>query len=270
MAGDENKLVKLNTKDIEFAASSSVDTPLLVCSHERSGTHFLMNSIAACSHYTATPWMNFDLVPYGGLLNFYSQSSVDKFISKFTNIRMDGKKFCVSGIIKSHHPAWTFQTLIKKRKIKVAYIYRNPVDVFISYWKLLHGFDWNEGPKTDTPYDLCVSSPAGQTMRFQERTYETYFDRWANHVSAWLEAASNNSNIHIIKYEDLINEFNNEITSLCNSLDVDIISETIYPSRDENVISGAKISLPSEEKIKLDDYCRLRIKDYPKLDGNIR
>jgi len=182
---------------------------------------------------------------------------------------MDGNNYCVSAIIKSHHPAWAFQTMIKKRKVKVAYIYRNPVDVFISYWKLLHGFDWNEGPKTDTPYELCVSPPSGQTMRFQEKTYETYFDRWASHVSAWLEAASQNRNIYIVKYENLIESFNNEINGLCNNLDIDIISDTIYPSRDDNVILGTNISLSSEEKTKLDDYCKLRLNDYPELGSNM-
>ena len=43
-----------------FAVFRERRPPVLVVSHERSGTHFLMNSIARGYGYTSTPWVDMD------------------------------------------------------------------------------------------------------------------------------------------------------------------------------------------------------------------
>ena len=64
--------MKLNlAAQIDIAVSADVDRPLMVCSHERSGTHFLMNSIANITKYTQEPFLNYDLRPLGANVNFF-------------------------------------------------------------------------------------------------------------------------------------------------------------------------------------------------------
>src|SRR5262245_37767968 len=73
---------------------------IMVVSHERSGTHFLMNSIAKCYGYLASPWINFD---YELGLNFYHPQSLAAFFAQFRDHH-------VANIVKTHHAFAFFET----------------------------------------------------------------------------------------------------------------------------------------------------------------
>ncbi len=75
-------IFKINGTSFELSGSEKVNLPLMVCSHERSGTHFVMNSISKCTEYTANPFLNFDYSPLGSLINFFSEESI-RIFSKF-------------------------------------------------------------------------------------------------------------------------------------------------------------------------------------------
>jgi len=81
--------------------SQNIDSLLMACSHERSGTHFLMNSISNCTDYTSEPWLDYDLVPFGGVTNFFNEKSTNKLIRLLANMDSDEKQVCAS-ILKSH------------------------------------------------------------------------------------------------------------------------------------------------------------------------
>ena len=137
---------KINGTSFELSGSEKVNLPLMVCSHERSGTHFMMNSISECTEYTSNPFLNFDYIPLGSFVNFFSQASTYKFLNSLKNVRIhDDSTCCTNSIIKSHFPL----SLVDHNKnlCKIIYIYRNPEEVFISYWKFLHRWNWWEGPK---------------------------------------------------------------------------------------------------------------------------
>ena len=72
---------KINGTSFELSGSEKVNLPLMVCSHERSGTHFVMNSISKCTEYTANPFLNFDYSPLGSLINFFSEESIRIFLN---------------------------------------------------------------------------------------------------------------------------------------------------------------------------------------------
>ena len=76
----------------------------MVCSHERSGTHFLMNSLSSSTFYTVEPFLNYDYFPLGSSLNFYSKKDIFSFIQKCSNISTNTGSFCINSIIKSHFP----------------------------------------------------------------------------------------------------------------------------------------------------------------------
>ena len=89
--------------------SENIKKVLCVCSHERSGTHFLMNSISINSNYSVNPFLNFDLIPFGDMVNFYSPKEVEDFINEISSMTHSNQKYKLSSIIKSHHPASTFK-----------------------------------------------------------------------------------------------------------------------------------------------------------------
>jgi hypothetical protein len=167
--------------------------PIMVISHERSGTHFMMNSIATCFDCVSFPWLDLDRKQFN--INYYHPQSLQMLILKVAETRP-------ANVLKSHHEFTFFSEIIASFKgaIELVYIYRNPADVMASYWRFLHTWNWVEGPKADTALDFAMAPPMGQLMRLQFRQYDTMLDRWANHVRQWTAARPQ---VHVVKYEDL-------------------------------------------------------------------
>ena len=71
---------------IPYLQSKSESDQLIVSSHERSGTHFLMNSIDfAFNHYSSKKSINFDYQKLGSFINFHSPSVLENFFSNSVN-----------------------------------------------------------------------------------------------------------------------------------------------------------------------------------------
>jgi hypothetical protein len=110
----------------------------IVVSHERSGTHFLMNTLAKNFDYVSHPFWNLD---YNQGINLHDQSVLSHFLGLSHNKP-------VLNILKSHHPVEFFESNLDYlcEQFFVFYIYRDPRDVLISYRRLLTRFPWDEGP----------------------------------------------------------------------------------------------------------------------------
>lgn len=250
-------------------ALDDVEGLLMVCSHERSGTHFLMNSIASCTNYVSNPWFNYDLIPFGGVVNFFSDVAVADFFNKIINIKAEGaENMGVASIIKSHFPLSLMQSALQE-KLKVAYIYRNPIDVLVSFWKLLHSFNWFEGPKTDTPLGLAKHVPCGQAQRYQRENCETYFDRWAMHVTDAVRVAAQSEHVALITYEDLIRDHEAKVEALAQALQLPLTGLPEYPSREKNVVVGTDLHVSDDDKQRLRDFCFERAQLYPDLPKDV-
>ena len=213
---------------IDIAASTDEDRPLMVCSHERSGTHYLMNSIANTTHFTQDPFINFDIFPLGAHVNFFDSRNVNNFCKYLRNIKHQDLTLCTVSILKSHFPVSLVKEALKEN-LRVIYIYRNPVDTLISYWKFLHRWDWLEGPKTKTPFQLCAHPPAGQSQRYQMETYHSYFERWEKHVADAFYITENNDNIVMVRYSDLKDNYENTISNCCDELKIKV-GKILQPS----------------------------------------
>lgn len=244
-----------------------LDAPLMVCSHERSGTHFLMNSLASCTKYVSNPWLNYDLIPFGGTVNFYSENSVREFFANFFNMRVNGSTYGLASLVKSHFPLSMVQGALNAG-IKVAYIYRNPVATLLSFWRLIHSLDWFEGPKLATPLDLARHVPCGQGQRYQTRNCECYFDRWALHVTDAMRMANTTNQVALVSYESLVSSHASSIKTLLGELGIALLNDPVYPSRERNVIVGAKIDVPDEAMQNLKEFCRQRAKLHPDLPAS--
>ena len=184
------------------------DRPLvMIVSHERSGTHFLMNSIAACFGYNSRPWLNFDQRHIN--LNFHAPTMVRKSLAQLGKQR-------VSNIIKSHHQVEFFSEVLEHtpEQLLIFYIYRDPVAVMLSFWRFVHGLGWHEGPELDNPISFARAEPCGRMMRYQFRQYPSILHRWAAHCAGWLAAANYNSRVILVRYEDLDSRYNETIEKI--------------------------------------------------------
>ncbi len=260
--------ITINIPTNVAVALADVDTMVMVCSHERSGTHFLMNSLASCTKYVNNPWLNYDLVPFGGVVNFYSEDSVRDFVAKFSRFKVNGSSLGMASIVKSHFPVSMVRCALNEG-LKVAYIYRNPVDTLISFWKLIHGLGWFEGPKVATPLEFARHFPCGQTQRYQMRNCESYFDRWALHVTDAVRVANTTDKVVLVSYESLVGNYASSMETLVAKLGVARVNDPAYPSRGENVISGAKMDVSGEALQDLRRFCAQRAKLYPDLPAAI-
>ena len=258
---------KINGPSFVFSCSEKVKIPLMVCSHERSGTHFMMNSISECTEYTVNPFLNFDYMPLGSFVNFFSKESMNKFLLSLQDIsRNEYSSQCVNSIIKSHFPLSLLDH--NKNLCRVIYIYRNPEEVFISYWKFLHRWNWLEGPKLSSPLELIKTNPKGQSQRYQIENYTNYFARWASHIIDAKNAARNSSNIVLVNYSELKNNFEKTIKYICHKLKIKMFQQPVKPNK-EKFIYGKAMEICDKEKILMKNFIKEEIKKFPNLPNDL-
>jgi hypothetical protein len=244
-------IVKIDAEPVRFIADSSVQMPVMVCSHERSGTHFLINSIAANSCFSTDPFLNYDLMPLGSFLNFYDRNSVKAFFARLVDYK------CAS-IVKSHFACEFFldqgKNFMLSGMSKILYVVRNPVDVMLSYHRFINYFPWQQGPKIKQAIDFLNAAPEGQMLRYQSAQGGTILDRWKLHLLGWLRtAAQNESNILVIRYEDLDRNHEFVVKKILSFLNVDVPEVIIRPERMPRTIHVPEfkpVSLEEKEKIR--------------------
>jgi hypothetical protein len=216
----------------------------MVISHERSGTHFLMNTLAMNFGYIAQPWINFD---YQLGLNFYATKSLRRFFAK-----MRGKP--ILNLVKAHHQFAFFEPLIDElaEDFHIFYVYRDPRDVMASFRRMLSSLPWDEGPKETSTATFMRTAPRGALLRYQKDQVPTMLHRWQTHVEGWLEAAGDSdARIITLRYEDLNLDFDATVRSLGTRIGrpVDMPER---PAKDENVVVAGS-GLVGGHKSELDD-----------------
>jgi len=172
---------------------------IIVTSHERSGTHFLINSIANCFGLSNV-CVN---LPFENITPFLKQNST-------LNNR----------IYKSHHDARFFPKF-SFCDYKIIYIYRDPLDVLTScyyYYKM-----YKNSPHTDFPFpvDEDINKFLFETKPhlyksdkgYSYEKYENNIERLYRHRSSWFKVSDK---IHLIQYELLHQNFNHEINRISN------------------------------------------------------
>jgi hypothetical protein len=201
-----------------------------VISHERSGTHFLMNTLALNFGYISKHWWNFDF-EHG--LNFHAPHGLLKYFKQVHDKP-------VLNILKSHHPINFFIDFIEyfQEQFYLFYILRDPRDVLTSRWKRINEVAWDEGPKTSTVSDFIRSEPRGAMMRYQKNQEKNLITRWKNHVEGWLDYSETKKgkDIIIIKYEDLNLNFTETVKNIGEKTGLTPITNINRPDKNVNVI----------------------------------
>lgn len=221
----------------------------MVVSHERSGTHFLMNSIAANSTYISSPWINLDF-ELG--VNFHHSPTISNILNTIAQKP-------VLNIIKSHHAADFFEQSLQSldHKIHIFYIVRDVRDVMVSFHRFLNRLPWDEGPKTKTVAEFIRSSPRAALLRYQKEQYDTMVHRWQAHVEGWIRLRSKHPELGIcvIRYEDLSQDFENTVKEILRILKQKPNHPITRPPKGENVVvpgpgrvGSYEAVLPEEEQ----------------------
>jgi tetratricopeptide (TPR) repeat protein len=203
---------------------------VMVVSHERSGTHFLMNSLAACYEYVSAPRIDLDENDIN--INYYSPITIRKTL-------LDLAARPVANIVKSHHAVEFFADELPRitQRYVVFYIHRDPVKVMLSFWRFIHQFEWLYGPKVADPCAFALAEPCGHMMRYQVRQLPNLISRWAAHVDGWLAAAKGQPRIVPVRYEELDTRFEETVASFADVLGRKAVA-IVRPARDVNVIAG--------------------------------
>ncbi len=206
---------------------------ILVVTHERSGTHFLMNTLALNFGYIAQPWLNVDF-EHG--INFHSAEGFANFFRVF-----QGKP--VLNIGKSHHCFGFYEKFAGQlmEEFQIIYVHRDPRDVMVSFWRLIANLPWDEGPKTTTPAEFMRQPPSGALLRYQKHQAETLLDRWADHVRGWTIDAPEplRRKIIYLRFEDLRLNFQATVEDLADRLGLPCQAPRV-PSADRNVVLPGK------------------------------
>ncbi len=231
--------------------------PIMVVSHERSGTHFMMNTLAACFDYVSKPWLDIDRHRFN--INYYHAQSLQTVVQKVAAMK-------TANLMKSHHEYAFFAPIVASfhGALDIVYIYRNPADAMASFWRFLPTWHWTEGPKAETALAFANAAPMGQLMRFQFRQYGSMLDRWANHVLSWTRAAQTARHIHLVKYEDLAERYEDTVSRLGTALGI-APRRLARPARDENVVQRGAIDFTppptADNRDKVAELARAKYSD---------
>jgi hypothetical protein len=201
----------------------------MVVNHERSGTHFLINSLSESFNYSKKS-LDFDHTDVN--INYYAPKNILSILQKLSKVHL-------ANVIKSHHPVGFFSEILGEilDDFHLLYVYRDPRDVMLSLWKQIRFWDWHEGPGTETLPEFIRSAPSGRMMRYQQHQEPSVLHRWESHVRGWMIDTSEllRNKIIYVKYEDLHSDFDSTMQTLAKRVGIDSYS-IVRPLPSENVV----------------------------------
>ena len=262
-------LVNINRKPYQIAVDHEPSKTLVVVSHERSGTHFLMNSIAMNASYTVDPFLNFDDETLAHEVNFHSALSVRNFFEGLAKMKVAQGPLFLKSIIKSHHAHEFLEPVFGRSDVRFLYVYRDPIDTMVSLWRFLHRWDWHEGPQTATPLELVQRAPEGRLVRYQFRHAATFFERWAQHVSGWRRVAAQHSNVMCVPYASLCANHDAKVREILEFVDHSAPAVVRPPPR-ESYIRGSQCPLAAADRAALTLHIEQALSRFPELARHMR
>ncbi|GAB4165213.1 MAG: hypothetical protein Fur0032_01820 [Terrimicrobiaceae bacterium] len=186
--------------------------PVYVASHERSGTHFAINTIFR-NTYTHPR-----LTYVGDWLGPYDQPGtrtkhLDDFLQRWPGIRTGG------GLIKTHADAKLFARHFPEAP--VVYVVRDPRDTLVSFFHYLNNdelYRTNPGiaDQRCRSFSEFLRRPASDYLRlgfFADPDFDNVVGRWASHVSGWIQRPG----VCLVAYDDLKADFRGCIRKICRS-----------------------------------------------------
>lgn len=133
---------------------------------------------------------------------------------------------------------------------KIIYIYRNPLDVFVSYLNFLSSNVGNvAGERAGFNIETVESLSPGRMEWFLSRWIadatlfpeNKRYGSWFDHVNAYRKRAAEGEPIHVLKYEDLHEDFEGTVSKLFGFLGVEPLDlQTVYSLADQGTAQDNK------------------------------
>ena len=192
--------------------------PFYVVSHERSGTHFLINTLL--KNAVLKP----DYHDSGEWLGPYSSGAQDQF-SHVDMLRANWEGITArASIIKTHSDRELFD--FRYPKAKVVYVLREPRDTLVSFYHYLKDPP-NKSFRSIAEHQYSSVSeflrrPLSGFLRWcysRHGKSNTVAERWANHVRGWLGAGDT----VVVRYEELKTDYRRVLGRLSPFLNLDLL-----------------------------------------------
>lgn len=207
--------------------SSPPPVNVIVASHERSGTHFMINTLVRNFGFDRR-WIDSDIT-----------SGADFYISSHFRVFLDCMARANHGrVVKEHHDVAFLEPLfdVLRERFVVLYVYRNPADVMCSFWRYINSTERREGPHAPTPGALMRMPPSAGMLRYQMQQHATILERWRAHVDAWTTRGVEQAGVVAIGYEELSLDFDRTVARIAARLGVSPPATAIRPPVGENAI----------------------------------
>jgi hypothetical protein len=188
--------------EIKLLSPFIPDRTFYVISHERSGTHFLMNTILVnCyikqGHHTIGEWFG----PYDEPERRFEH--IDAFNEKWEQAAKE------ASIIKSHCDRDLFEA--RYRKAKIVYILRDPRDTMVSWFHYLNSDAFHQyNPQVSDHHSDSVSrflrKPVSPFLKYGfslHGRFSNVVERWASHIKGWIDAPDT----LVVHYETLYRDY---------------------------------------------------------------
>jgi len=181
-----------------------MEKPVLVVTHERSGTHLLINIINYDydGRFRTIGWMGENEIPF----------TIDKYKQRYYR-DITSSAYRVGEVCKSHHQVEFSQPYIDFifDKYKVIYVKRDVKDVLFSYYKFIKSsVDGKDFPNID---EWIFSKPDDIAKKFINPYFpdphvivepDTYIDRWKKHLDGWMKFEND---ILVVSYEEILGNY---------------------------------------------------------------
>lgn len=176
--------------------------PIIVITHERSGTHLLIN----CINYNANG--NFLTIGYTDNKEDFNLKSY-KYIA-YKDVMSNA--YIPNSVNKSHHQVEFMEEYLDFlfNKYKVVYVKRDIKDVLTSYYKFIPKPDETSFPSFE---EWIFSKPDDIGRKFLQPYSpdphiivepENYIHRWLLHTSGWLK---HKDKMLVVNYEDILTNY---------------------------------------------------------------
>ena len=186
-------------------------------------------------------WMRFiiyDLLFNDQNININNSHEINKLVPDFHRFKnnqliFDSRLKDKEIFLKTHS---SYEQMKKLPIGKVIIIIRNPFDVFVS---LYNYYTLSEHERSDNLDFFCKY----KTLPFLK---EAHFPNFQEHYESWINSGTD---FYVVKYSDLIDDFENQIKYLCDFLNLEISSEKInFIKKNTSFESLKKIEVNEREK----------------------
>lgn len=207
--------LNLNTKNNDLL--------FYIISHERSGTHFMINTILKNTDIRQG-WHN--IGEWYGPYNDHT----DRFEHIDTFNRTWEQACKQAAIIKSHCDRDLFNERYKKAR--VIYLFRDPRDTLVSwfnYMNLAASYCNNNSKVSDHSCRSCCKFLRRQISPFLKYSYSLYgnfsnaAERWVSHVRGWFMT---DDSVLVIRYEELHRDYMSVLVKVADFIGLRLKSRT--------------------------------------------